>query len=98
MMKVLNTKTTLKVETYRWLRWPAILLAGVGVWGILAAKLNMAAKVGELFNLPPIDCCYFITAGAAVLLGISLFYRQPQKEHHETHPADSESHRYWRSR
>lgn len=56
---------------YRWLRWPSLLLGGMGVWGILYAKLNVVAEYSALFNLPSLRYCWVITAGAAILFGLS---------------------------
>ncbi len=94
MMEALNTRKTLKVATHRWLRWPAVLMGSIGLWGILNDKLGRVAEISGMFRLPAIGYCYVIISGAVILFAISVFYKE-QRTMKIDHPEKPQS---WRNR
>ncbi len=79
---------------YSCLRIPSLLLGGLGVWGIANDKLEVVSKVSSFFNLPPVEYCYVIVIGAAILFGISLLSRKVQNK---TDAATLNRHDVWRN-
>lgn len=71
---------TVRCTPYAWLKFPAILMGVVGLSGILAHKFETVAAKLSFLNMPPQGSCYLITAGAIILLGISILYKQSKRE------------------
>lgn len=91
-----KVRTQLKLATYAWLRWPAILLGSVGVLGILSIKLKALAAISAFFNMPSIGYCYVITTGAVILFGISVVFKQPKNSPRTAKVVPSNIHHSWR--
>lgn len=65
---------------YGWLKIPSLLLAAIGLLGILMAHSEAVATQLSFLNMPPAGRCYLIVAGAMILLGISIIYRQSKEK------------------
>lgn len=94
VMKMLKNHTQSSVAAYAWLRCPALLLGGVGLWGIAGDKLAAVSKISASFKLPPVEYCYAIVIGAVLLFGISLLSQKPRNK---TNAATANRHDVWRN-
>ena len=65
---------------YGWVRIPAIIVGCIGILGILGHRIEPAGTLISLFNMPREAICYVITAGAAILFGISMICKKSDRE------------------
>jgi len=64
--------TKIRYAPYGWLKIPAILVGGIGLLGLLVHNIEAVAAELAFLNIPPKGSCYWIAAGALILLGISI--------------------------
>ncbi len=82
---------------YGWLRLPAGVIGAVGLLGIVIHHVESAAAMFWFLRMPQEVRCYLITAGAAILFGLSLVGRRRERKIRRTDETAMPVRTRWRS-
>lgn len=82
---------------YGWVRLPAVIIAAMGLLGIVVHHVESAAALLWFLRMPDAMRCYLITAAATVLFALSLVGRHREREIRRTDETAMPVRTRWRS-